>query len=211
MRVAGAFTWTNAGGGSTAVYYSRQLLRCLRGITKARLRQHVSRGEDDVVDGDAAGEGGWRGQRGVDGARKRGTDGLATESRGKSVASEARIARLDNCAERSEGTGSARPRARWSRDAGWNRARGSRDGDPRARVARRRTRRGADRRAGRAAGGHFSHGRSRGWEEENAGGKAADRVAIEASVVDRARSARLGPVARLSRTDWEGREGRRTR
>ena len=54
MRVAGAFTWTNAGGGSTAVYYSRQLLRCLRGITKARLRQHVSRGEDDVVDGNAA-------------------------------------------------------------------------------------------------------------------------------------------------------------
>ena len=55
---------------------------------RARVAAPNSRGENDVVDWDAAGEGGWRGQRGVEGARER-TDGSGVgRVCGKSVASE---------------------------------------------------------------------------------------------------------------------------
>ena len=61
-----------------------------------------------------------RSARGVEGVEKRGTGGetpdfgIVTESRGREKRRDARResdARLGNCAERSEGTGSARPRA----------------------------------------------------------------------------------------------------
>lgn len=183
---------------------------------RARVAAPSSRGEDDVVDGDAAGEGGWRGQRGGSkgwrregrGERRRMSESSPSRADEKSVATRGENPTRASGIVPSDPRGRApRVRARWARDAGWNRARGSRDGDPRARVrggGRGGARTGA--RDGPRADIFPTDDRADGERKMRGGKRRIASRSRRPSSIARGRRASDRSLDSAERIGWEGRE-----